>query len=100
RYPSEPLVTTVRVIDTFFPIALGGTACIPGPFGAGKTVLQGLIARYSAVDVVIVVACGERAGEVVETITEFANLPDPQGGGALIDRTVIVCNTSSMPVAA
>lgn len=99
-YPSEPLVTTIRLIDTFFPIALGGTACIPGPFGAGKTVLQSLIARYSSVDVVIVVACGERAGEVVETITEFAHMPDPQGGGALMDRTVIVCNTSSMPVAA
>jgi V/A-type H+-transporting ATPase subunit A len=99
-YPSEPLVTTVRIVDTFFPVALGGTACIPGPFGAGKTVLQSLIARYSSVDVVIVVACGERAGEVVETITEFAHLPDPRGGGALMDRTVIVCNTSSMPVAA
>ena len=99
-YPSEPLVTTIRLIDTFFPTALGGTACIPGPFGAGKTVLQSLIARYSSVDVVVVVACGERAGEVVETITEFAHMPDPQGGGALMDRTVIVCNTSSMPVAA
>ena len=99
-YPDEPLVTTQRLIDTFFPIARGGTGCIPGPFGAGKTVLQGLISRFSAVDVVIVVACGERAGEVVETITEFPNMADPTTGGTLIDRTIIICNTSSMPVAA
>ena len=99
-YPSEPLVTTLRSIDTFFPIARGGTGCIPGPFGAGKAVLQHLISRYSAVDVVIVVACGERAGEVVETITEFPHLTDPRTGGNLMDRTIIVCNTSSMPVAA
>jgi V/A-type H+/Na+-transporting ATPase subunit A len=99
-YPSEPLTTTQRLIDTFFPIALGGTACIPGPFGAGKTVLQHLISRHSAVDIVIVVACGERAGEVVETITEFPELTDPRTGGSLMDRTIIICNTSSMPVAA
>jgi V/A-type H+-transporting ATPase subunit A len=99
-YPSEPLVTSMRLIDSFFPIAHGGTACIPGPFGAGKTVLQSLIARYADVDVVIVVACGERAGEVVETITEFPNLEDPRTGRSLMDRTVIVCNTSSMPIAA
>ncbi|MEZ6061393.1 MAG: V-type ATP synthase subunit A [Planctomycetaceae bacterium] len=100
RYPSGPLVTTIRVIDTFFPVARGGTACIPGPFGAGKTVLQTLIARYSAVDLVIVVACGERAGEVVDTINEFSHAQDPRTGGSLMDRTIIVCNTSSMPVAA
>ena len=99
RYPVEPLSTTIRLIDTFFPIALGGTACIPGPFGAGKTVLQGLIARYSTADVVIQVACGERAGEVLETIEEFAAMKDPRGG-LLMDRTVVICNTSSMPVAA
>ena len=99
-YPSEPLITTQRLIDSFFPIARGGTACIPGPFGAGKTVLQGLIARHAAVDVVIVVACGERAGEVVETINEFPKMKDPKTGGTLMDRTIIVCNTSSMPVAA
>ncbi|HSH56743.1 MAG TPA: V-type ATP synthase subunit A, partial [Halomonas sp.] len=92
-YPDRPLDTTIRVIDTFFPIATGGTACIPGPFGAGKTVLQNLIARYSTVDIVIIVACGERAGEVVETITEFPRLSDPTTGGSLMDRTVIVCNT-------
>jgi V/A-type H+-transporting ATPase subunit A len=99
-YPVEPLITTIRLIDTFFPIARGGTACIPGPFGAGKTVLQGLISRYSAADVVIIVACGERAGEVVETITEFPAMTDPRTGGSLMDRTIIICNTSSMPVAA
>ncbi len=99
-YPEEPVVTTQRLIDTFFPIARGGTACIPGPFGAGKTVLQNLIARHASVDVVIVVACGERAGEVVETINEFPKLTDPKTGGTLMDRTVIICNTSSMPVAA
>jgi len=99
-YPSEPLITTTRIIDTFFPIAKGGTACIPGPFGAGKTVLQGLLAKYAAVDIVIVVACGERAGEVVETITEFPEMIDPRTGGSLMDRTIIICNTSSMPVAA
>ena len=99
RYPVEPLSTTIRLIDTFFPIALGGTACIPGPFGAGKTVLQGLIARYSTADVVIQVACGERAGEVLDTIEEFAKMQDPRGG-LLMDRTVVICNTSSMPVAA
>ncbi len=100
QFPSEPLVTTTRIIDTFFPIARGGTACIPGPFGAGKTVLQGLIARYSSVDIVIVVACGERAGEVLETVTVFSEMEDPHSGGKLIDRTIIICNTSSMPVAA
>lgn len=100
HYPSQPLITTLRLVDTFFPIARGGTACIPGPFGAGKTVLQNLIARYSDVDVVIIVACGERAGEVVETITEFPKLVDPHAGGSLMDRTIIICNTSSMPVAA
>ena len=99
RYPIEPLTTTIRLVDTFFPVALGGTACIPGPFGAGKTVLQGLMARYSMADVVIQVACGERAGEVLETISDFATMPDPRGG-LLMERTVVICNTSSMPVAA
>lgn len=100
KYPVEPLITHLRLIDTFFPIARGGTGCIPGPFGAGKTVLQNLISRNSDVDIVIVVACGERAGEIVETITEFPKLSDPKGGGSLMDRTIIICNTSSMPVAA
>src|ERR1043166_5005077 len=100
EYPNQPMITTLRLMRTFLPIARGGTACIPGPFGAGKTVLQNLISRYSDVDVVIIVACGERAGEVVETITEFPNLIDPKTGGTLMDHTIIICNTSSMPVAA
>lgn len=100
RFPHQPMLTTLRLIDTFFPIARGGTACIPGPFGAGKTVLQNLISRYSDVDIVVVVACGERAGEVVETISEFPRLQDPRTGESLMDRTIIICNTSSMPVAA
>ena len=99
-YPKERLATGCRIIDTLFPIVRGGTACVPGPFGAGKTVLQQLLARHAAVDVVIVVACGERAGEVVETIEELPHLPDPRTGGTLMDRTIIICNTSSMPVAA
>ncbi|MBK5964998.1 V-type ATP synthase subunit A [Thiocystis minor] len=98
-YPDQPLTTTIRLIDTFFPVARGGTGCIPGPFGAGKTVLQHLLAKHAGVDIVIVVACGERAGEVVETITEFPQLRDPKTGGSLMDRTIIICNTSSMPVA-
>ena len=100
HYPDQPLVTGQRIIDSFFPIAKGGTACIPGPFGAGKTVLQHLLAKHSDVDIVVIVACGERAGEVVETITEFPHLKDPKTGNALMERTVIICNTSSMPVAA
>jgi V/A-type H+-transporting ATPase subunit A len=98
--PDKPLVTRIRLIDTFFPVARGGTYCIPGPFGAGKTVLQQITSRHAEVDVVIVAACGERAGEVVETLREFPKLADPQTGKSLMDRTVIICNTSSMPVAA
>ena len=98
--PSEPLVTKIRIIDTFFPVARGGTYCIPGPFGAGKTVLQQLTSRHADVDIVVIAACGERAGEVVETLREFPELTDPRTGKSLMDRTVIICNTSSMPVAA
>ncbi|MFH1868914.1 MAG: V-type ATP synthase subunit A [Candidatus Omnitrophota bacterium] len=98
--PKETLVTKVRVIDTFFPVAKGGTYCIPGPFGAGKTVLQQLISRYADTDIVIIAACGERAGEVVETLREFPHIKDPRTGKSLMERTVIICNTSSMPVAA
>ena len=97
--PSETLETTVRTIDTFFPVAVGGTYCIPGPFGAGKTVLQQTTARYAKVDVVISAACGERAGEVVETLKEFPEIKDPKTGQSLMKRTIIICNTSSMPVA-
>ena len=97
--PTETLETTVRTIDTFFPVAVGGTYCIPGPFGAGKTVLQQTTARYAKVDIVISAACGERAGEVVETLKEFPEIIDPKTGQSLMKRTIIICNTSSMPVA-
>ena len=98
--PTEPLVTRVRIIDSMFPIVRGGTYCIPGPFGAGKTVLQQITSRHAEVDIVIVAACGERAGEVVETIREFPELIDPRTGKSLMERTIIICNTSAMPVAA
>ena len=98
--PSEPLVTKMRLIDSLFPVARGGTYCIPGPFGAGKTVLQQLTSRHAQVDIVIIAACGERAGEVVETLKTFPEITDPKTGKPLSDRTIIICNTSSMPVAA
>ena len=98
--PAEPLITKVRIIDTFFPVARGGTYCIPGPFGAGKTVLQQITSRNAEVDIVVIAACGERAGEVVETLREFPELMDPRTGKSLMERTVIIVNTSSMPVAA
>lgn len=98
--PDQPMVTQVRLIDTFFPVAKGGTYCIPGPFGAGKTVLQQVTSRNADVDIVIIAACGERAGEVVETLKEFPELTDPKTGRSLMERTIIICNTSSMPVAA
>jgi len=98
--PVDPMVTRVRLIDTFFPVARGGTYCIPGPFGAGKTVLQQITSRFADVDIVIVAACGERAGEVVETLVEFPELKDERTGRSLMERTIIICNTSSMPVAA
>jgi len=97
--PNEPMVTQVRLIDTFYPVSKGGTYCIPGPFGAGKTVLQHTTSRNADVDIVIIAACGERAGEVVETIKEFPELKDPRTGRSLMERTIIICNTSSMPVA-
>ncbi|MCX8012921.1 MAG: V-type ATP synthase subunit A, partial [Rectinema sp.] len=98
--PETPLVTKTRIIDTFFPVAKGGTYCIPGPFGAGKTVLQQVTSRNAEVDIVLIAACGERAGEVVETLKEFPEIIDPKTGRSLMERTVIICNTSSMPVAA
>src|SRR6056297_1850824 len=98
--PDTSMVTKTRIIDTFIPVARGGTYCIPGPFGAGKTVLQQVTSRYADVDIVIIAACGERAGEVVETLREFPELLDPRTGKALMERTIIIANTSSMPVAA
>lgn len=98
--PTKMLTTGLRVIDTQFPIIKGGTFCTPGPFGAGKTVLQHHLSKHSSVDIVIICACGERAGEVVEVLREFPHLTDPHTGDSLMKRTVIICNTSSMPVAA
>ena len=98
--PDETMVTKIRLIDTFLPVAKGGTYCIPGPFGAGKTVLQHLTSKNADVDIVIIAACGERAGEVVEVLKEFPELIDPKTGRSLMERTIIICNTSSMPVAA
>ena len=98
--PTKTLITQQRTIDTFFPVATGGTFCTPGPFGAGKTVLQHSISRYAETDVVVIAACGERAGEVVEILREYPMLEDPRTGKTLMDRSVIICNTSSMPVAA
>jgi V/A-type H+/Na+-transporting ATPase subunit A len=98
--PGEPLVTKMRLIDSLFPVGRGGTYCIPGPFGAGKTVLQQLTSRHAEVDIVVIAACGERAGEIVETLKTFPSILDPRTNRPLSDRTVIICNTSSMPVAA
>lgn len=97
---SKMMDTGERVIDTQFPILKGGTFCTPGPFGAGKTVLQHHLSKYSSVDIVIITACGERAGEVVEVLKTFPHLTDPHTNESLMSRTTIICNTSSMPVAA
>ena len=98
--PNRIMATGVRVIDTFNPIAEGGTGFIPGPFGCGKTVLQHAIAKQGEADVIVMAACGERANEVVEIFTEFPELVDPHTGRKLMERTTIICNTSNMPVAA
>ncbi len=98
--PEKMMDTGLRIIDTQFPLIKGGTFCTPGPFGAGKTVLQHHLSKFSSVDIVIVCACGERAGEVVEVLREFPHLTDPHTGEDLMKRTVMICNTSSMPVAA
>jgi|TergutMp193P3_1026864.scaffolds.fasta_scaffold14401_1 V/A-type H+-transporting ATPase subunit A len=98
--PFKIMETGVRTIDTLNPIAEGGTGFIPGPFGCGKTVLQHALSKYAEADLIIVVACGERANEVVEIFTEFPELDDPRTGRKLIERMIIICNTSNMPVAA
>lgn len=97
---TKMLDTGMRIFDTQFPVLKGGTFCSPGPFGAGKTVLQHHLSKYSSVDIVVIVACGERAGEVVEVLRTFPHITDPHTNESLMTRTVIICNTSSMPVAA
>lgn len=98
--PTRMMNTGLRILDTQFPVLKGGTFCSPGPFGAGKTVMQHHLSKYSSVDVVVIVACGERAGEVVEVLKTFPQLIDPHTNDSLMKRTVMICNTSSMPVAA
>lgn len=98
--PSEPLVTGQRVIDTFFPITKGGTACVPGPFGAGKTVIQHEIAKWSNAQIIVFIGCGERGNEMTDVLIEFPKLIDPYSGRPLMERTVLIANTSNMPVAA
>jgi V/A-type H+-transporting ATPase subunit A len=98
--PEEVLVTGQRVIDTFFPITKGGTACVPGPFGTGKTVVQHQLAKWVDADIVVYVGCGERGNEMTDVLTEFPELKDPRSGEPLMKRSVLIANTSNMPVAA
>ena len=98
--PTSPLITGQRVIDTFFPIAKGGTACVPGPFGSGKTIVQHQLAKWSNAEIIVYVGCGERGNEMASVLLEFPELKDPKTGGPLINRTVLIANTSNMPVAA
>ncbi len=98
--PSEPMITGQRSIDALFPIAKGGTACVPGPFGSGKTVVQHQLAKWSDVDVVVYIGCGERGNEMTDVLREFPELVDPKTGRSLMERTVLIANTSDMPVAA
>ena len=98
--PVEPMITGQRSIDALFPIAKGGTACVPGPFGSGKTVVQHQLAKWSDVDIVIYIGCGERGNEMTDVLREFPELIDPKTGKSLMERTVLIANTSDMPVAA
>ena len=98
--PDQPLVTGQRVIDTMFPIAKGGTAAVPGPFGSGKTVVQHQLAKWSEADIVVYIGCGERGNEMTDVLNEFPELKDPKTGFSLMERTVLIANTSDMPVAA
>lgn len=100
RIPAEPMVTGQRVIDALFPIAKGGVACVPGPFGSGKTVVQHQLAKWSDSDIIVYIGCGERGNEMTQVLTEFSELVDPRTGKPLLDRTVLIANTSNMPVAA
>ena len=98
--PVEPLVTGQRVIDTFFPVTKGGTACVPGPFGSGKTVVQHQFAKWADAEIVVYIGCGERGNEMTDVLNEFPELKDPKTGESLMKRTVLIANTSNMPVAA
>jgi len=98
--PFEPLITGQRVIDTFFPIAKGGTACIPGPFGSGKTVIQHQLSKWCNAEIIIFIGCGERGNEMTDVLLEFPELIDPHTGKRLMERTILIANTSNMPVAA
>ena len=98
--PDMPLTTGQRIVDTFFPIAMGGTACVPGPFGSGKTVVQHQLAKWAQAQIVVYVGCGERGNEMTDVLLEFPELDDPQSGHPLMKRTVLIANTSNMPVAA
>ena len=98
--PVEPMITGQRIIDAMFPIAKGGTACVPGPFGSGKTVVQHQLAKWSDVDLVVYIGCGERGNEMTDVLREFPELVDPRTGKSLMERTVLIANTSDMPVAA
>lgn len=98
--PYSPMVTGQRVIDTFFPVTKGGTACVPGPFGSGKTVVQHQLAKWADVEIVVYVGCGERGNEMTDVLNEFPELKDPKTGESLMKRTVLIANTSNMPVAA
>lgn len=98
--PSKPLITGQRVVDTFFPIARGGVAAVPGPFGSGKTVIQHQLAKWADADIVVYIGCGERGNEMTDVLNEFPKLKDPKTGQSLMQRTVLIANTSDMPVAA
>lgn len=98
--PRVPLITGQRVLDTFFPVVKGGTACVPGPFGSGKTIIQHQLAKWADADVIVYVGCGERGNEMTEVLIEFPELTDPRTGKPLMERTILIANTSNMPVAA
>ena len=100
RRISEPLVTGQRIIDTLFPIGKGGTAAIPGGFGTGKTITQHQLAKWSNADLIVYIGCGERGNEMTEVLQEFPEIEDPESGRPLIERTILIANTSNMPVAA
>ena len=100
KNPNKPLITGQRVVDTLFPIARGGVAAVPGPFGSGKTVIQHQLAKWAEADIVVYIGCGERGNEMTDVLNEFPELKDPKTGESLMERTVLIANTSDMPVAA